>query len=101
MSKQALVFEVNEKGFARYVIENSHKVPVLVEFMGVWSEPCIAMSDALADLAEEFAELFVFVKVDVDEQPGLREQFDVKNVPTLLVFRNGQVEFTKQGQMQE
>ena len=41
MNKEALIFEVGESGFDRYVIENSHKVPVLVEFMGVWSEPCV------------------------------------------------------------
>lgn len=71
MSKQALVFEVGESGFERYVIENSRKVPVLVEFMVVWSEPCVVMADALADLAVEFAEQFVFAKVDIDEQPKL------------------------------
>lgn len=101
MTKEALVFEVSESGFARYVIENSHKVPVLVEFMGVWSEPCVAMADALSGLAREFAEQFVFAKVDIDEQPGLRDQFAIKNHPTLLVFRNGEVELTQDGQMQE
>lgn len=101
MSKQALVFEVGESGFARYVVDNSHKVPVLVEFLGVWSEPCIVMADVLENLAEEFTEQFVFAKVDIDEQPGLRDQFTIKNIPTLLVFKNGQVEFTQEGQMQE
>ena len=45
MSEEALIFEVGESGFDRYVIENSHKIPVLVEFMGVWSEPCVVMAD--------------------------------------------------------
>lgn len=101
MIREALVFEVNESGFDRYVVENSHKLPVLVEFMGVWSEPCVIMADVLAKLAEEFAEEFVFVKVDIDEQPGLRDQFEIKNVPTLLVFRNGQVELKQEGQMHD
>lgn len=101
MSRSALVFEVNESGFKRYVVENSHKVPVLVEFMGVWSEPCFVMAEVLEELAEEFAEEFVFVKVDIDEQTGLRDQFNIKNVPTLVVFKNGQVELTQEGQLQE
>lgn len=100
MTKKALVFEVSESGFSRYVIENSHKVPVLVEFMGVWSEPCVAMADTLSGLASEFAEQFVFAKVDIDEQPGLRDQYAIKNHPTLLIFRNGEVELTQEGQMQ-
>lgn len=95
MTKEALVFEVSESGFSRYVIENSHKVPVLVEFMGVWSETCVAMADTLSGLAREFAEQFVFAKVDIDEQPGLRDQYEIKNHPTLLVFRNGELELIK------
>jgi putative thioredoxin len=59
------------------------------------------MADALSGLAREFAEQFVFAKVDIDEQPGLRDQFAIKNHPTLLVFRNGEVELTQEGQMQE
>jgi len=101
MSKEALVFEVGESGFDRYVIENSHELPVLVEFMGVWSEPCIVMADIIHDLAKEFAEQFVFAKVDIEEQPGLREQFNISNIPTLLVFKDGEVTFTQEGQMQE
>ncbi|MFC1774673.1 tetratricopeptide repeat protein [Pseudomonadota bacterium] len=101
MSEQALIFEVGESGFDRYVIENSHKVPVLVEFMGIWSEPCVVMADILADLAKEFAGQFVFAKVDIDEQPGLRDQYNIENVPTLVVFRGGEVVLNQAGQMQE
>lgn len=99
MKNQALVFEVAESGFDKYVLENSRKAPVLVEFMGVWSEPCVAMADAIHDLAEEFAERFVFAKVDIDEQPGLLKRFNIQNVPSLLVFRDGEVSFTQEGQM--
>jgi len=101
MSQDVLVFEVGEQGFTRYVIENSHKLPVLVEFMAVWSEPCVLMEEALTDLATEFAGQFVFAKVDVDEQQALRDQYEIKNVPTLLVIQNGKVELTQEGQMQE
>lgn len=59
MSQDVLVFEVSESGFTRYVVENSHKLPVLVEFMGMWSEPCVHMSDDNAGLASEFAGQFV------------------------------------------
>lgn len=101
MAREALVFEVSESGFEKYVIENSHKVPVLVEFMAVWSEHCVLMADVLGSLAEEFAEEFVFAKLDIDESTGLRDRFEIKNVPTLVVFRNGQVELKQEGQLQE
>ena len=101
MSNEPLVFEVSESGFSKYVLENSHKLPVLVEFMGVWSEPCVVMSDAIHDLAVEFAGQFVFAKVDIDEQPGLKEQFNVENIPTLMVFQKGEATFSQPGQMQQ
>lgn len=100
MANEALILEVGESGFERYVIENSHKLPVLVEFMGMWSEPCIVMSDAIHDLANEFAGQFVFAKVDLDEQPELAKRYAIENVPTLLVFKGGEVTFTQEGQLQ-
>ncbi|MCW8962805.1 MAG: tetratricopeptide repeat protein [Gammaproteobacteria bacterium] len=101
MSQEALIFEVGTSGFSRYVVENSHKLPVLVEFMAVWSEPCILLADVVHDLAQEFAGQFVFAKVDIDEQQDLREQFNIQNVPTLLVFKDGEVVLTQEGQLQE
>lgn len=101
MPEENLVFEVGESGFDRFVIENSHKLPVLVEFMGVWSEPCVVMADAIHDLAQEFTGRFVFAKVDMDEQPALCELYKIQNVPTLLVFNDGEVTFTQEGQLQE
>ncbi|MDH3343527.1 MAG: tetratricopeptide repeat protein [Gammaproteobacteria bacterium] len=101
MSKEALVLEVSESGFSRYVLENSHKLPVLVEFMDVASEPCAVMADILAGLALEFAGQFVFARVDVDEQPGLVKQYNIENLPSLLVFQNGEMSFAEQGQLTE
>lgn len=101
MNQETFILEVGEQGFPRYVIENSHKLPVLVEFLGIWSEPCMIMADVLHDLAHEFAGQFVFAKVDIDEQQGLRKQYKIENIPTLLVFQDGQVTFTQSGQMHE
>ena len=101
MSEQALVLEVSESGFTRYVLDNSHKLPVLVEFMDVASEPCAVMADILSGLAREFAGQFVFAKVDIDEQPGLGKQYNIENLPSLLVFQNGELSFAEQGQLTE
>lgn len=98
MSNQdVFVFEVSKSNFNTSVVLNSHKLPVLVEFMGVWSGPCIAMADNLSDLATEFAGQFVFAKVDIDEQPELMKEYSVENVPTLKVFKDGEVVRTEEG----
>ncbi|MDH5425859.1 MAG: tetratricopeptide repeat protein [Gammaproteobacteria bacterium] len=96
-AKEVLVFEVSKNNFNTSVVLNSHKLPVLVEFMGVWSGPCIQMADRLAELATEFAGQFVFAKVDVDEQPALKKDYDVENVPCLKIFKDGEVVRTEEG----
>ena len=101
MKKEVYIFEISEKSFDESVIHNSHTLPVFVEFMGSWSEPCILMSDVLSDLATEFPGQFIFAKVDIDENPELRKKYDVTNIPCLKVFVNGEVSNTEEGQLTE
>jgi len=101
VSKEALVFEVNQKSFDQYVLLNSHKIPVIVEFMGIWSGPCVAMDVLFSGLAKEFSEQFIFAKVDIDEQPELRKEHKIKNVPTLMVFKDGKLVRTEAGELKE
>ncbi|MDH5393483.1 MAG: tetratricopeptide repeat protein [Gammaproteobacteria bacterium] len=98
---ETLIFEVSKNNFNTSVVLNSHKLPVLVEFMGVWSGPCIQMEDTLSKLAKEFSGQFVFAKVDVDEQPELMKEYSVENVPTIKVFKDGEVVRTEEGLLQE
>lgn len=79
---------------------NSYKLPVIVEFMGVYSGPCVALESSLTELAHEFAGQFVFAKVDIDEQPELTEKYGVTNLPTLKVFKDTEVVRTEEGLMQ-
>lgn len=97
--QEVMVFEASRSSFNTTVILNSYKYPVLVEFMGVWSEPCTYMADDLAKLATEFAGQFAFVKVDSDEQQELIQEYDIKNLPTLKFFKDGEVILTNEGQL--
>ena len=101
MSKAAIIFEVSDRSFDKYIIGNSDKAPVFVLFMNVWAEPCIQTADMLSALAKEFAEQFVFAKVDVDENEALVERFNIKNVPTLKVFVDGKATISEEGQILE
>ena len=101
MSKQAFIFEVSDRSFEKYVIGNSDKVPVFVAFISVWSEPCILLTDMFADLATEFAEEFVFAKIDVEENSQLKQQYHIENVPTVKVFVDGLVVATEEGKLSE
>ncbi|MFK5915010.1 MAG: tetratricopeptide repeat protein [Woeseiaceae bacterium] len=97
MEHDIYIFEVSKSNFNTSVILNSHKLPIVVEFMGVWSGPCIAMSDNLSKLATEFSGQFIFAKVDIDEQPELMKEYGVENVPTLKIFKDGEVVLTEEG----
>ncbi len=101
MSTQAYVFELSAKSFPESALQNSFQLPVLVEFMGVWSGPCIGMANRLSDLAKEFAGEFIFAQVDIDENQELKEQYRIENVPTLVVLRNGEEMRREVGEMQE
>lgn len=101
MNKEVYIFEVSESSFQESVIQNSFSLPVIVEFMGFWSEPCIILSDVLSALAEEFAGQFVFAKVDIDENTDLRKKYDIQHVPCLKVFIDGEVIETQEGQLTE
>ncbi len=101
MSKEIFVFEINQKNFDQTVLLNSHKIPVFVEFMGVWSGPCMVVDNLFSGLAKEFAEQFIFAKVDIDEQPELRKAHNVESVPTLMVFKDGKLARTEIGELNE
>jgi putative thioredoxin len=95
-----LIFEVSQNNFEDLVIHNSSHIPVLVEFMGVWSEPCIKTEYAIAELAKEFPGDFIFAKIDIDEQDELKQQFSITNVPTLVVFKDGKEVQREEGELQ-
>jgi thioredoxin 1 len=63
--------------------------PVLVDFWSEFCSPCVAVGQAVTELAEEFAGRVVVTKVDVVAQPELAARFNVGSVPTLLVFKGG------------
>jgi len=95
------VFDVNKNNFNESVFLNSHEIPVIVEFMGGWSGPCVAMENLFTGLSKEFSEKFVFAKVDIDAQTELKDEYKIVNIPTILVFKDGKLLRTEVGELKE
>ena len=72
------------------VVEKS-TIPVVVDLWAPWCGPCRMVSPALESLARQFANRIKLVKVNVDNAPGLQQRFGIQSIPTLMVFRDGQV----------
>jgi thioredoxin 1 len=71
--------------------------PVLIDFWAEWCGPCKAIAPMLSEIAEEYRDKVTIVKLNVDENPKTSQRFNVRSIPTLILFKNGQVEGQKVG----
>jgi thioredoxin 1 len=83
------IVEWNSSDFDREFAQAD--LPVVVDFYAPWCGPCKMLAPILASLAAQFAGRLRFAKVNVDEAPDLAQRFEITGVPTLLLFRNGEL----------
>ncbi len=71
--------------------------PVLVDFYADWCGPCKQMPPILKQVKEELREQVRIIKVDVDKNPNIATQYQIRSIPTLMIFKNGEAKWTGMG----
>ena len=82
------VLHLNDSDFENEVINSD--VPVLVDFWATWCGPCKMIAPSLDELSEEMPNV-KFVKIDIDKNSGYAGQLGIMSIPTLLIYKNGEV----------
>jgi putative thioredoxin len=91
MNELQNITDVTLDTFAAQVLERSREVPVLVDYWAAWCGPCQMQMPVLKKLVEDYAGKFALAKVNTDEQRELALQHNIRSLPTLRLYRNGEM----------
>jgi thioredoxin 1 len=84
-----MAIEVNDANFEEVVLQSD--MPVLVDFWAEWCGPCRMVSPIVEELAKEYEGKAIVAKMDVDSNPGIPVKYGIRNIPTILFFKGGEI----------
>ena len=86
---------VTDENFDTEVLKSSK--PIVVDFWAEWCGPCKQIAPILDQIAEEYADRVTVAKINIDDNPQTPQNYGVRGIPTLMLFKNGEIEATKVG----
>lgn len=84
-----MAIEVTDANFDEIVLKSDK--PVLVDFWAEWCGPCRMVGPIVSELANDYGDKAVITKMDVDSNPATSAKFGIRNIPTILFFKNGEI----------
>jgi thioredoxin 1 len=85
------IASVTDNSFQTEVIDASNSQPVMVDFWADWCRPCHMLAPTVAEIAQDYTGRLKVVKMNVDENVNAAGKFNIRGIPTLLIFKGGQV----------
>jgi thioredoxin 1 len=89
------ITHLSDSSFQQDVLES--QIPVLVDYWAEWCGPCKMIAPILDEVAKEYAGRIKVAKLNIDENQGTPPRYGIRGIPTLMLFKNGNVEATKVG----
>lgn len=73
------------------IIEKTKDKPILVDFFATWCGPCQMVAPVIEDLAQQYNDKIIVYKVDVDQNQDLAQKYGIQSIPTVMLFKNGEI----------
>ena len=89
------IVHVSDASFDQEVLKSD--VPVLIDYWAEWCGPCKMIAPIIEEIADEYGERIKIAKFNIDENPETPPKYGIRGIPTLMLFKGGQVEATKVG----
>ena len=89
------IVSLSEDTFDKTINESTK--PVLVDFWAEWCGPCKMVAPILEEIAQEYGDKIIIAKLNVEQNPSIAPKFGIRGIPTLLIFKNGEVVATQVG----
>ena len=89
------IAHISDESFEEEVLQSER--PVLIDYWAEWCGPCKMFEPVLDEIATEYSDRLKVVKLNIDDNPQTPPKYGIRGIPTLMVFKNGQVEATKVG----